>query len=146
VRHEEDKLGSGISAVSVPAVVSRATNDTTFTKDGRRRHPGLFQPGVSGNPSGRPKSDVTIKELARAHTEEAIKTLVDVLHDKRAPVSAKVHAACALLDRGWGKPTQYLESANLMMTFSDLAAQRIAAGALEYRTVLDDLNEKRNTD
>ena len=35
-----------------------------------------FEACVSGNPGGRPKGDATVKELARAHTVEAIETLV----------------------------------------------------------------------
>lgn len=126
--------------ISTQEVVPDAT---LLKKDTRPRHAGMFKPGVSGNPAGRPRSDLTIKELARAHTEEAIQALVNVIRDRRAPASAKVNAACALLDRGYGKPAQYIESANLHMTFSDIAAQRIAAGALEYRTVLDDLKDAR---
>jgi hypothetical protein len=79
----------------------------------------LFQPGVSGNPSGRPKSDATIRDLARQQTEPAIQTLTDIMDNKKAPYSARVHAACALLDRGWGKPAQYTESVNVGMSFQD---------------------------
>lgn len=61
-----------------------------------------FVPGKSGNPSGRPKVDLRVKEMARAHTEQAIQTLVDALQNERTCVAA----ATALLDRGWGKPAQ----------------------------------------
>lgn len=61
-----------------------------------------FQPGQSGNPNGRRKEDVRVRELAREQTEAAIQALVDALSDEKTRVSAAV----ALLDRGWGKPAQ----------------------------------------
>jgi len=65
-----------------------------------------FQPGQSGNPGGRPKAPARVVELARAQTESAIFTLVEVMQNKKAPPSSRVAAAQALLDRGWGKPVQ----------------------------------------
>jgi hypothetical protein len=68
-----------------------------------------FKPGQSGNPGGRPKMIVRVAEAARQHTWEAIETLVEVMRDKAATASARVMAACAVLDRAWGKPAQSLD-------------------------------------
>ena len=45
-----------------------------------------------------------LSELAKAHTEDALMTLVDVARNGRTD-AARVAAANALLDRGYGKPT-----------------------------------------
>lgn len=65
-----------------------------------------FSKGQSGNPKGRPKLAPDAKELAKAHTAEAIKTLLTIMRNKRTPAAARVAAANAILDRGHGKPTQ----------------------------------------
>ena len=65
-----------------------------------------WKKGQSGNPSGRPKAIVSIVELARAQTEDSIKTLILVRDNAEAPPAARVGEANALLDRGWGKPSQ----------------------------------------
>jgi hypothetical protein len=56
------------------------------------------------------KAPIEIKSLARAHTETAIKTLVGVMNQADSPPAARVQAAQALLDRGWGKATQFIEA------------------------------------
>jgi hypothetical protein len=68
-----------------------------------------FVKGQSGNPSGRPKEIGHVRDLARAHTEDAIRTLVEIRGDKTQPAPARVAAATALLDRAWGKPSQPLD-------------------------------------
>ena len=62
-----------------------------------------FERGQSGNPGGRPKAYGEIRDLARQHTELALRTLVEIAaHGENQ--SARVTAANAILDRGWGKP------------------------------------------
>jgi len=70
-----------------------------------RDEKGRFVKGVSGNPSGRPKEVAHVKELARQYTREAIETLADIMRNGRQE-RARIAAAEALLDRGYGKPTQ----------------------------------------
>jgi hypothetical protein len=67
-----------------------------------------FKKGQSGNPGGRPKVVAEVKELARAHTGEAIETLVSIMTNHKAAPAARVSAANALLDRGYGKPPQHI--------------------------------------
>ena len=52
------------------------------------------------------KAPIEIKSLARTHSAAAINTLVGVMNQPEAPPAARVSAASALLDRGWGKPVQ----------------------------------------
>src|SRR5215469_14109531 len=47
-----------------------------------------------------------IRTLARSYTKAAINTLVGIMRQPKAPPAARVMAANALLDRGWGKAPQ----------------------------------------
>ena len=55
------------------------------------------------------KSPTDIRSLARSHTDSAIKTLAGIMKQAKAPAAARVSAAAALLDRGWGKPQQTVD-------------------------------------
>lgn len=66
-----------------------------------------FQKGQSGNPNGRPKDKYGLKEQAMQLGPEAIATLNAIMNDGQAPPNARVSAACAILDRGYGKPDQH---------------------------------------
>ncbi len=70
---------------------------------GPSRRDGRFLPGHSGNPSGRPKVVAHIQELARQHAPQALAALVEIA-TSGVSESARVAAACALLDRGYGRP------------------------------------------
>src|SRR5690348_15681127 len=67
-----------------------------------------FQKGRSGNPGGRPKETHEVKDLARKHTKEALERLLFWMRSDNA--KASVTAAQTLLDRGYGKATQPVES------------------------------------
>jgi hypothetical protein len=54
------------------------------------------------------KAVTEIRSLARAHTRTALNVLVGVMRNTKATPPARVAAANAILDRGWGKPTQSL--------------------------------------
>jgi hypothetical protein len=56
------------------------------------------------------KTITEIRSLARSHARTAINVLVGVMRSKDATHAARVSAANAILDRGWGKAPQALGS------------------------------------
>jgi 2-keto-4-pentenoate hydratase len=72
-----------------------------------------WQKGQSGNPNGAKRvtlaNGMTLRDMARSHTDKAIKALVKVMSDEASTDAAVIGAAVALLDRGWGKPAQSVE-------------------------------------
>ena len=50
-----------------------------------------------------------LREAARQFTDDALKTLAAICNEGQSE-AARVSAASALLDRGYGKPTQQLET------------------------------------
>src|SRR5262249_44537872 len=69
-----------------------------------------FHKGQSGNPGGRPKEIAEVKELARQHMPAAIEALASIMNNPNTSDAARVSAACALLDRGYGKPQQHIDA------------------------------------
>jgi hypothetical protein len=51
-----------------------------------------------------------IRSLARSHTRTALNVLVGVMRNTKAPAPARIAAANAILDRGWGKATQAIDN------------------------------------
>ena len=64
-----------------------------------------YKKGESGNPGGRRKQDLSVRDAARQHTTKALETLIACLDPPTAD-NTRVAAANALLDRGWGRATQ----------------------------------------
>jgi uncharacterized protein DUF5681 len=86
-----------------------------------------FQKGTSGNPGGRPRVLADVQELARERSPEAIKILANVMRDEKAPPAARVAAANALLDRGYGKPTQPISQTLTKIDPSTMSDAELAA-------------------
>jgi hypothetical protein len=57
-----------------------------------------------------PKTLTEIRSLARSHTRTALNVLVGIMRSKDATAAARVTAANAVLDRGWGKATQTIDT------------------------------------
>ena len=56
------------------------------------------------------KSLTEMRSIARSHTRTAVNVLVGIMRSKDATAAARVSAANAILDRGWGKAAQPPES------------------------------------
>ena len=97
-------------------------------------HPG-WKPGQSGNPGGRVRDPRlrTLQELARTHTEAAVDALVKSLKDPKY----RVPAACALLDRGWGRPKQHIEASG-----DGTAVLHLLAAQMVSRELLDQIGDQ----
>ena len=78
--------------------------------------------GQSGNPGGRPKDLVHVKELAREYTEKAVMTLAEIMGNTQEPASARARAAEVLLNRAWGTPES---TANVNVTGEPTTEQLI---------------------
>jgi hypothetical protein len=57
-----------------------------------------------------PKTLTEIRSIARSHTRTAVNVLVGIMRSKDATAAARVTAANAILDRGWGKATQTIDT------------------------------------
>ncbi len=65
---------------------------------------GKFPKGVSGNPGGRPKMNPEVKEILKAASPDAARTLVELLNSEKE--SIRLTAAQDILDRTQGKAIQ----------------------------------------
>jgi hypothetical protein len=74
--------------------------------------------GVSGNPGGRPKLELSVRELAQQYSTEALETLVHVMRTGKP--GDRITAANAVLDRAYGRPTQSVEMSGDRSTLVDL--------------------------
>ena len=69
---------------------------------------GGFERGQSGNPGGRPKLPADIREAFKAKAPEALEVLERCLQSDDERIA--MQAAQAILDRGYGKPSQTIDA------------------------------------
>ncbi|UPK25184.1 hypothetical protein [Bradyrhizobium sp. 195] len=60
--------------------------------------------------TSRARTLTEIRSLARSHTRTALKVLVGIMRSDDATPAVRLSAANAILDRGWGKSAQPIES------------------------------------
>ena len=73
----------------------------------RRTANGRFQKGESGNPGGRPTLPADIREAFKAKAPQALEVLTRCLQSDDDRIA--MMAAQAILDRGYGRPTQSID-------------------------------------
>jgi thioredoxin reductase len=103
-------VGAGPNGLAAAITLARAGRSGTYSEQGHNNM--AFKKGQSGNPGGRPKVVAEVKELARKPTGKAIETLVSIMTNPKAAPAARVSAANALLDRGYGKPPRHITGAD----------------------------------
>jgi hypothetical protein len=107
-----------------------------------------FKPGQSGNPHGRPtnselvgssKTRADVRELAKEKGPLAIETLASIMIDIKAPPAARVGAATAILDRGYGKPPQTIDAnVNIFDQMTDEEQKTLLAAMAAIREAAEE--------
>jgi hypothetical protein len=121
-------------------------------RGGKREGAGRKKGSKGGKPRSSPilianaQEKRELREAARQFTHDALKTLAAICNEGQSE-AARVSAACALLDRGYGKPTQQVENGSpgefARMTDEELDAQ-IAEGIEHIATQQADGRFTRN--
>jgi hypothetical protein len=91
---------------------------------------GRLLPGSQLPNKGR-KGGPMVTTLARQYTESAINLLGKMVEDEKAPPAARVAAAQALLDRGWGKAPIQID-VTVKAKFDDFLREVGAAAVYEH--------------
>jgi hypothetical protein len=105
-----------------------------------------FQPGHRGGP-GRPPRDVAVptahavRRLARSFSEEALKTLLELMRNPKVHGNVRIKAAQSVLDRGLGLPTQPID-----VVVSRVLAKKLCECTIdELRAIEQHLGSRRST-
>jgi Family of unknown function (DUF5681) len=100
---------------------------------------GVWQPGQSGNPKGRPSIKGEVETLARTYTVEALETLADLMRNGVSD-NVRMAAANALLNRGWGLPRQAIDGSLAIAPAPSKPIERMSLAEVEAELAI--LEEK----
>jgi len=101
---------------------------------------GVWQPGQSGNPKGRPSIKGEVETLARSYTVEALEILADLMRNGVSD-NVRMAAANALLNRGWGLPRQAIDGSLAIAPAPPKPIERMSLAEVEAELAM--LDEKR---
>jgi hypothetical protein len=101
---------------------------------------GVWQPGQSGNPKGRPSIKGEVETLARIYTVEALETLADLMRNGVSD-NVRMAAANALLNRGWGLPRQAIDGSLAIAPAPATPIERMSLAEIEAELAM--LDEKK---
>jgi hypothetical protein len=71
--------------------------------------------------------------LAREYTPRAVETLRGIMENIKAPPAARITAAVAILDRGYGRPHQTSEIVTVQKPVSEMSDEELIARIRELQ-------------
>jgi len=104
----------------------------------QRNSAGRWLPGVSPNPSGRPKSLNELAKICQELTPEVIESLMGVVRTGRG--ADKVSAGRLLIEYGYGRPFQAVDI-NVQTTFDSPEARQERIRELQQQLEDPDASE-----
>ena len=95
-----------------------------------------FQPGQSGNLSGKPNPLKAVQDLCRRRSLESAKTLADIAEDPEEDSARRIVAADKILTWAFGKPPDYDPASDRPSMVLDLT-RLTAAQLVLVRSMID---------
>ena len=97
-----------------------------------RNRQGRYIAGTSGNPVGRPRIIMAVRDVAREYGDEAITVLASIMRDVNAPASARIAAVHELLNRAFGRPVDVKVMEIMGQADRPVSAKELSLAELDY--------------